>query len=130
MKHGLPVPVILRADDIHGATSPTELALIYGPCWENGIPVCLSVIPKSVFHFGQSSPGPDMPVDIRDNTELIRFLAELAIAARRHHRNSRGVQAGYRIEGKISRGFGAFDARKGSALTRVQYHDSERRGKR
>jgi len=37
--------VIIRDDDTSFFTTPEMLTVVYGRCWESGIPVCLSVIP-------------------------------------------------------------------------------------
>ena len=68
--------VILRADDINAKTRPTDLQRVYGPCWDNGIPVCLSVIPRSACRFGATGPVPATPVDIRGHDELTGFLLD------------------------------------------------------
>jgi hypothetical protein len=77
MKQDKPARVILRADDVHGATTPVDLRLAYGQCWEKGLPVCLAVIPRSAYRFGGMGIGLVPPIDIRDNPDLIRFVAKL-----------------------------------------------------
>jgi len=58
--------VILRADDICATATPAALRQVYGLCWENNVPVCMSVIPQSAYHFGAtgSQSLPDRVVAI------------------------------------------------------------------
>jgi len=87
--------VILRVDDIHGATDPEQLWQLYSPCWEQGIPVCLSVIPRSVLRFQAEIADEQEEQDIRRNKALVAFIAdllqremvEIALHGWRHHRH-------------------------------------------
>lgn len=85
--------VILRADDVCAATRLANLRLVYGPCWENDIPVCLSVIPQSAYRFVPAGPVPDRLADVRDNATLSTLLSgqyhaglvEIALHGWQHH---------------------------------------------
>jgi hypothetical protein len=68
--------VILRVDDIGAHTDPTDLDMIYGPCWERGIPVCFSVIPMSAYRFDSDGPIPVPPTLIRHNLALVILLRD------------------------------------------------------
>jgi hypothetical protein len=51
---------ILRVDDIDAATALADLWQVYRPCWERGIPVCLSIIPYSLPPWGRAGVGGDL----------------------------------------------------------------------
>jgi hypothetical protein len=70
--------VILRADDICALTDPVQLHQVYGPHWERGLPVCLSVIPRSAARFTAHGPEAIAPTDLREAPALCAFLTELA----------------------------------------------------
>lgn len=72
--------VILRADDINALTDPAQLQRVYRPLWERGVPVCLSVIPRSATHFTARGPQAVEPVDLREAPALCDFLTGLARA--------------------------------------------------
>lgn len=69
--------VILRADDICALTDPVQLHQVYGPLWERGLPVCLSVIPRSATRFTAHGPEAIAPTDLREAPALCAFLTEL-----------------------------------------------------
>ncbi len=72
--------VILRADDICALTVPAHLQQVYGPLWERGLPVCLSVIPRSATRFTAHGPEATPPTSLREAPALCDFLTELARA--------------------------------------------------
>lgn len=72
--------VILRADDIHALTDPAQLQRVYGALWERGLPVCLSVIPRSATRFTARGPQAVEPMDLRESRALCDFLTRLARA--------------------------------------------------
>ncbi len=61
--------VIIRDDDIHYFTPPDRLETLYAPCWERGIPVCLSVVPLIRSRADKTSLLP-----IAENQALCAFL--------------------------------------------------------
>jgi hypothetical protein len=85
--------VILRIDDVCAQTDVVALQAICDPCWERGIPVCVSVIPQSAYRFGSEGPIPDAPTDILANAALVALLAakrraglvEIALHGWQHH---------------------------------------------
>jgi hypothetical protein len=74
--------VILRVDDIGAYADPADLDMMYGPCWERGIPVCFSVIPTSAYRFEPDGPLPAPPADIHDNSALVDMLRDHVRAGR------------------------------------------------
>lgn len=72
--------VILRADDIGAFSEAAQLERVYGPVWECGQPVCLSVIPRSAYRFGAHGAEPAPPTDLREAPALCDFLSRLARA--------------------------------------------------
>lgn len=84
--------VIIRDDDTSFFAEPSRLEAVYSPLWEQGIPICLAVIPAQrgdvlVRHrpglpFDRSIPpqyrGHARAFPLSDNTALCEFLNRLA----------------------------------------------------
>lgn len=104
--------VILRADDICALTDPVQLDQVYGPLWERGLPVCLSVIPRSATRFTAHGPEAIAPTDLREApalcaflTELVRTgLAEIALHGYEHHYGELATGAQAQIAERLTAG--------------------------
>lgn len=73
------MPVIVRDDDSGFFTRPAQLEAIYGPLWDQGIPVCIAVIPAQnanvrVAHRPNQPYDPSIPPVYRGNTRNYPIL--------------------------------------------------------
>jgi hypothetical protein len=119
--------VILRADDVCATTEVTQLRRVYDPCWVQGHPVCLAVIPASAYRFTPRGPEPVAPRPLGANEalcellgELVREgLAEILLHGRRHHPGELARGTAAEVGGQLDAGLAALRETLPEAQVRV-----------